>query len=187
MFIFLLKVFGWYIPGISGGPTWTPPPFITCGTVQLFFDFFTYYIFSCTKCHAIPEAWRIIRSAPLSRAHRSASPAVQRRAVPREAVPCRALPCPARALPCPARALPCGTVRCCAMLCRAACFLLYFSYHMPSAIRSVIPPVLLLYVPGIMLLNNGKKSSHSSVQPSYNSSAVQRRAVLHLRNGPAFL
>ena len=37
--IFLLKVLGWCTPGISGGPTSTPPPCITCGTVQLFFDF----------------------------------------------------------------------------------------------------------------------------------------------------
>ena len=27
------------VPGISRGPTSTPPPSITCGTVQLFFDF----------------------------------------------------------------------------------------------------------------------------------------------------
>ena len=38
MFTFLLKVLGWAHPGISGGPTWTPPPCITCGTVHLFFD-----------------------------------------------------------------------------------------------------------------------------------------------------
>ena len=37
--IFLLKVLGWCTPDISGGPTSTPPPCITCGTVQLFFDF----------------------------------------------------------------------------------------------------------------------------------------------------
>ena len=29
---------GWCIPGISGGPTSTPPPPITCGTGQLFLD-----------------------------------------------------------------------------------------------------------------------------------------------------
>ena len=38
--MFLLIVPGWCIPGISGCPTWTPPPSITCGTVQVFFDFF---------------------------------------------------------------------------------------------------------------------------------------------------
>ena len=38
IFIFLLKVLGWCIPCISGGSTSTPPPSITCGTVQLFFD-----------------------------------------------------------------------------------------------------------------------------------------------------
>ena len=37
--IFLLKVLGWFTPGISGGPTSTPPPCSTCGTVRLFFDF----------------------------------------------------------------------------------------------------------------------------------------------------
>ena len=42
--IFQLKVLGWCIPGISGGPTSTPPPCITCGTVQLFFDFLLRHI-----------------------------------------------------------------------------------------------------------------------------------------------
>ena len=36
--IFFLSGLGWHLPGISGGPTSTPPPCITCGTVQLFFD-----------------------------------------------------------------------------------------------------------------------------------------------------
>ena len=57
-------------------------------------------------------AWRIIiNSAPLSRAHRSASSAAQRHAVPRGAVPCRAL----RVMPCGA-VLLCGAVPCCAVL-----------------------------------------------------------------------
>ena len=50
----------------------------------------------------------------------------------------RAVQC--RAGPCPARALSCDTVRCCAMLCRTACFFMYFSY-IPSIIQSVIPQV----------------------------------------------
>ena len=37
--IFLLTVLGWRTPGISGGPTSTPPPCISCGTDQLFLGF----------------------------------------------------------------------------------------------------------------------------------------------------
>ena len=44
LFIILLNVLGWFIPGISGGPTWTPPPFIICGRVQVFFDFLLHLI-----------------------------------------------------------------------------------------------------------------------------------------------
>ena len=44
IFTFLLIVLGWFIPGISGGPTWTPPPSITCGTVQLFFEFLLHLV-----------------------------------------------------------------------------------------------------------------------------------------------
>ena len=50
--IFFLKVLGWHLPGISGGPTSTPPPCITCGTVQLFFCFLlSLYCFCfCSFC-----------------------------------------------------------------------------------------------------------------------------------------
>ena len=35
--------------GISGGPTSTPPPCITCGTVQLFFDFLLHLFYFFTN------------------------------------------------------------------------------------------------------------------------------------------
>ena len=79
------------------------------------------------KSHLV-VAWLIINSAPLSRAHRSASSAAQRRAVP-----------------CGAVLLLCGALRCCAVLRAFSCT---FLTYMPSIIPSVIPPVLLLYVPG---------------------------------------
>ena len=40
MFVFFLRGLYWYIPGLSRPPTWTPCPSITCGTIQLFLDFF---------------------------------------------------------------------------------------------------------------------------------------------------
>ena len=52
-FIFLRKVLGWCVPGLSGPPTWTPPPFIISGPIQLFFGFFLLHVLflydSCTK------------------------------------------------------------------------------------------------------------------------------------------
>ena len=36
---------GWCIPGIPGGPTWAPPSGVSCGTVQLVFDFLLHHIF----------------------------------------------------------------------------------------------------------------------------------------------
>ena len=44
IFSFLLKVLGSCIPGISGGPTWTSPPSITCGMVQIFVGFLLHLI-----------------------------------------------------------------------------------------------------------------------------------------------
>ena len=63
-------------------------------------------------------AWRIIiSSAPLSRAHRSASSAAQRRVVPRGAVPCRAVrDCAAL----------CHAVPCCVLF---AALFLHAKYH----------------------------------------------------------
>ena len=97
----------------------------TCETVQLFCDFFLHLSFlvapslmSYPRCQ-LSLAWRIISSALLSRAHRTASSAAQRRAVPRGTVPCRALPCPARSLP--GGAVLCGAVPCCAVLCAFRC------------------------------------------------------------------
>ena len=141
-----------------------------------------FHVIQVPEVPQLSLAWPIIiiSSAPLSRAHRSTSPAAQR-----STVQCRAGPCPA--VPCPWPAAPCGiAVRCCAILYRAGCFLLYFSY-MPSNIRSVIliPPVLLLYVPGTIILNHKKNALTAPAQPSY-SAALQHRAVPYLRNCPAF-
>ena len=106
-------------------------------------------------------AWRIIiNSAPLSRAHHSASSPAQRRAVPRGAVPCRALPCPARAL-------PCGAVQCCAMLPAFCCLFIHacqvsfeVSYHRYYCCTY-----------HVRCVESQEKCSHSSAQPSYSSAA----------------
>ena len=109
LFICLLKVLVWFIFGLSGRPTWTPPPFVTCGTVQLFFGFFLLVFFcSCMKLHHTKSQLCVIITAQL----RSAA---QRRAVPRGAVLCRSLPC---------GAVLCSAVPCCAVL----RVLLYFSF-----------------------------------------------------------
>ena len=86
-----------------------------------------------SSCHASYQrshlglAWRIINSAPLSRAYNSASSAAQRRAMQRGAVPCRAMPCGA--------VLLCGAVPFCMIF---AVLLIFF---MPTIIRIVVPPV----------------------------------------------
>ena len=112
-------------------------------------------------------AWRIIiTSAPLSRAHRSASSAAQRRAVPRGVVPCRTLSVPCRAI------LLCGAVPCCAEsrafcrtfpTCQVSFKVSYHRYYCYICTRHYI-------------VESQKKKSHSSSQPSH-SSATQRRAV----------
>ena len=79
-----------------------------------------------------------------------------------------------RSLACPG--VPCRAVRyCCAML-------------FGVVIRSVIPPVLLLYVPGT-ICSITKSCSHSSAQPSYSPAAyyLDTASSRWLRNGPAFL
>ena len=103
----------------------------------------------CATRSQLGLAWRIINSPPLSRAHRSASSAAQRRAVPRRAVPSRSLPCPARAMPCGSVLLLHGAVQCCAVL-RVVCTF----PTMPSMIPNVIPQchttgtTTAAYVPG---------------------------------------
>ena len=141
-------------------------------------------------------AWRIIisslRSAERTAAQRRS--AVQCRAGPCPAVPCRALPVPCRAVRCcavlchavpccvifavlflHARAVPCGAVLCGAVPC---CVLFaVLSPHAQSIIRSVTPPVLLLYVPGTILLNQEKNALTAQLSPAIRSSAAQRCAV----------
>ena len=123
--VFSFIVFGWCIPGRSGPPTWTPPPFITRGTIQRFLDvFFHIFCFSFHEAssYQVPAeltavVWLIISSASLrsapQRKHSSAAP---------WSVPCSAMRC--------------GTVRCCAVLCRAACF----TVLLRARINSIITP-----------------------------------------------
>ena len=98
-------------------------PGVRCGVVRCCVVLCRGEFMSNQRSHLGFAGRIIINSAPLSRAHRSARSAAQRRAVPRGAGPCRAMPVPCRAV-------RCGTaVRSCAMLLRrAACFLLNFSY-----------------------------------------------------------
>ena len=152
IFIVSLKVLGCCIPGLSEGPTRTPPPFITCGTVQLFFDFFLHLFFrSCTKFH---HTYHTSQLAPLS-----------------SAAPCSAARC---------RALPDGTVLCHAVpscvLCCASSFV-HARYHSKYHTTGT----MLSHVPGIntMLSNHSPKNTltaHSSVQLQL-SSAAQRSAA----------
>ena len=98
-----LKLLFWGIPHI----TLTPFSFVTCGTVQLFFE----RRFHHNRGPSLMiSAWLITSSAQLRpAAHSSASSAAQRRAVLFPGLPCRALPCGALLL--------CVAVRCCAVLC----------------------------------------------------------------------
>ena len=99
--VFFLRGLGWCIPGLSGPLIWTTHLSIICGTVQIFFDFFLHLF--CSSC----------TSSVQRAAHRSASSAAQRHAVPCPAVPCRAL------------AVQCGILRRCVVSCRAvACCVL---------------------------------------------------------------
>ena len=112
-------------------------------------------------------AWRIvINAAPLSRAHRSASSAAQRCAVPRGAVPCRALPVPCRAVRY-CRAALCHAVPCCV---RFAVLFLHAQYHSKCHTTGTTAVRTRYY------MLNHKKCSRSLAQPSY-SSAAPRSAV----------
>ena len=52
--VLFVRVPSWCIPGLSGPPTWTPPPFITCGTGQLFFDFLLRLFFVVARRFFMP-------------------------------------------------------------------------------------------------------------------------------------
>ena len=111
-------------------------------------------------------AWRIIINlAPLSRAHRSASSAAQRRAVPRGAVPCRVLP------------VPCRAVRyCCAVLCHAVPCCVLFAVLFTCQVSFEVPYHRHYCCTYQVLYAESQKNIHySSAQPS-DSSAAQRSA-----------
>ena len=94
--------------GIPPGHT---PPFVSCGTVQLFFE----RNFHHTRGPSLRmSAWLVTSSTQLRPAAYSASSAAQRRAVPFPGVPCRTVRhC----------AMLCDAVRCCAV--RVVCFAVY--------------------------------------------------------------
>ena len=110
-------------------------------------------------------------SARLRSEERAAAPAQQR-----SAVQCRAGRCPtvpSRALQVPCRAVLCHAVPCCAMRCHAvpcavpSCVLCYlYFFFTPSIIRSVIPPILLLYEPGIKSLNRKRNALTAQLSPA---------------------
>ena len=136
---------------------WTPPPFATSGTVQLFFSFFLrVFIVSCKKLyHArgpslMISAWLIPSSTQLrTAAHSSASSAAKRRAVPFPRVPCRALPC---------GPVLCGAVRWCTVLCRAVhgqCFavldLTLFNHNKNAPPVQLSPHIYIAHHEGVAL------------------------------------